>query len=398
MKKVIDWFKHFWFIWFFLLLFYVILRVSGYDFKIVGREVERTEEQNTLEQRRKLLSEHPELMQMGFTLDNLGDPAKFTEALSSMKKDNYGLINNEITNEEINNYIKNDLEGITPSKIKRNPTNKSVEIFVDGDPNPVAIVYKNATDGKITSDYSDWNTTKPNDFSISKYDVKREVKNGLIIRFYKLLPARGVSLSDYVGEYNVIKPLLTTAGVVLENNKLIFNYTSSVEAELTPSTENDKFTFDYLYSEHTVIFKRDSRSKVNGFAGVIFNKNVIGNKIGGTTTTTTQSKPSPALTPVIKNQTTPVIVKKYTKYDAITPEDRIKGFNWKDCENKDFPYQFGCKNIKIGQMNECLFGSTLKGIFSNDLLEKLKDMAFDMDKKQITKEMYDAVILDCKQQ
>jgi hypothetical protein len=398
MKKVIDWFKHFWFIWFFLLLFHVILRVSGYDFKIVGRDVERTEELNTLEQRRKLLSEHPELMQMGFTLDNLGDPAKFTEALSSIKKDNYRLINNEITDEEINNYIKNDLKGITPSKIKRNPTNKSVEIFVDGDPNPVAIVYKNATDGKITSDYSDWNTTKPNDFSISKYDVKREVKNGLIIRFYKLLPARGVSLSDYVGEYNVIKPLLTTAGVVLENNKLIFNYGSLVEAELTPSTENDKFTFDYLYSEHTVVFKRDSRSKVNGFAGVIFKKNVVGNKIGGTTTTTTQSKPSPAITPEIKSRTTPVIVKKYTKYDAITPEDRIKGFQWKDCENKDFPYEFGCKNTKIGQMNECLFGSTLNGIFSNDLLEKLKDMAFNMDKKQITKEMYDAVMLGCKQQ
>jgi len=38
MKKVIDWFKEFWFVWFFLLLFYVILRVSGYDIKIVERE------------------------------------------------------------------------------------------------------------------------------------------------------------------------------------------------------------------------------------------------------------------------------------------------------------------------------------------------------------------------
>lgn len=42
MKKVIDWFKEFWFVWFFLLLFYVILRVSGYDIKIVKRvEVEQ---------------------------------------------------------------------------------------------------------------------------------------------------------------------------------------------------------------------------------------------------------------------------------------------------------------------------------------------------------------------
>jgi hypothetical protein len=35
MKKVIDWFKEFWFLWFFLLLFYVGLRISGYDIKIV---------------------------------------------------------------------------------------------------------------------------------------------------------------------------------------------------------------------------------------------------------------------------------------------------------------------------------------------------------------------------
>jgi hypothetical protein len=38
MKKVIDWFKEFWFVWFFLLLFYVILRISGYDLKIVERD------------------------------------------------------------------------------------------------------------------------------------------------------------------------------------------------------------------------------------------------------------------------------------------------------------------------------------------------------------------------
>ena len=94
---------------------------------------------------------------------------------------------------------------------------------------------------------------------------------------------------------------------------------------------------------------------------------------------------------------TPTVV-QYTKYDAVTPEDRIKGFGWKDCEDKDFPYAFGCKNTKIGEMNECLFDTKLSGIFYRDLLEKLKDMAFDMIKKEITKDMYDAVMLDCKQQ
>jgi uncharacterized protein (TIGR02145 family) len=95
---------------------------------------------------------------------------------------------------------------------------------------------------------------------------------------------------------------------------------------------------------------------------------------------------------------TTVVVKQYTKYDAITPADRMKGFKWHDCETKDFPYDFGCKNSKIGQMNECLFDDRLNDIFGSGLFENLKDMAFDMTKKQITKEMYDAVMLDCKKQ
>jgi predicted transcriptional regulator len=149
MKKVIDWFKHFWFIWFFLLLFYVILRVSGYDFKIVGREVERTEEQNTLEQRRKLLSDNPELVQMGFTLEVLGDPAKFTEAILKMQRENHGQINADITDDEIYNYIRTELGGETPSELRRK-SDKSVEIYVDGQTIPIAVVYKITTDGKIT--------------------------------------------------------------------------------------------------------------------------------------------------------------------------------------------------------------------------------------------------------
>ena len=95
---------------------------------------------------------------------------------------------------------------------------------------------------------------------------------------------------------------------------------------------------------------------------------------------------------------TTVIVKQYTKYDAITQEDRVEGFKWKDCEAKDFPFEFGCKNSKIGQMNQCLFGQRLYDIFGSDLWGKMKDLSIDNDKKQITKEMYDKVMLGCKAQ
>ena len=118
---------------------------------------------------------------------------------------------------------------------------------------------------------------------------------------------------------------------------------------------------------------------------------------GATDVYETSTKPS-STTKAGSGGKTTVVVKQYTKYDAITPADRMKGFRWHDCETKDFPYELGCKNSKIGQMNECLFDDRLNDIFGSGLWEKMTDMAFSGDKKQITKEMYDAVMLDCKAQ
>ena len=42
MKKAIEWLKEFWFIWFFLLLSYLILRISGFDIKIVRSDENKT--------------------------------------------------------------------------------------------------------------------------------------------------------------------------------------------------------------------------------------------------------------------------------------------------------------------------------------------------------------------
>jgi hypothetical protein len=113
------------------------------------RNIEQRVEQYTLAERQKLLSDHPELVQMGFTLEVLSNPAKFGEAMLKMQKDNHGHINADITDDEINNYIRTDLGGETPSEIKR-MSDKSVEIYVDGVTGPIAVIYKNTVDGKIT--------------------------------------------------------------------------------------------------------------------------------------------------------------------------------------------------------------------------------------------------------
>lgn len=112
------------------------------------RDIEQKVEQYTLQQRQKLLSDHPELVQMGFTLEVLGNPAKFTEAMAKMQKDNHGHINADITDDEINNYIRTELGGETPSELRRKP-DKSVEIYVAGNDEPIAVIFKNTIDGKI---------------------------------------------------------------------------------------------------------------------------------------------------------------------------------------------------------------------------------------------------------
>lgn len=255
------------------------------------------------------------------------------------------------------------------------------------------------------SDYSNWNTTKPSDYSTSKYELKIENKNGVLIRSYKLKTASGTSLSDYVGKFKTDTTPSVTVEISIEDGKLIFDY-SVVKEELTPSNEEDTFTLTYLRKNYTIKFNRSSDNKVNGFSGEIFGKTVTATKEGtsnnsstsGTAGTSGSSGSAGTSGSAGSSGTTTVIKKEYTKYDPITPEDRIKGFKWHDCENKDFPYEFGCKNKNLGQMNMCLFGSDLNGIFGKDLWEKITDMAFSGDKKEITKEMYDAVMLDCKKQ
>ncbi len=245
-----------------------------------------------------------------------------------------------------------------------------------------------------STDYSNWNTTKPSDFSTTKYSVKTEVKDGKVVISYKLKETSGISLTDYAGDYKTNTTPSVTVKFIVNGDKLFIDYGLGVEQELTPSS-SDEFTFKYGGQTNTVKFTKGSDNKVNAFDANIFGKTLKGTKEGSTANSNT---PSPTPTATTPATTTTVVNKQYTKYDAITPEDRIKGFQWKDCESQDFPYQFGCKNTKIGEMNECLFDTKLSGIFYRDLLEKLKDMAFDMSKKEITKEMYDAVMLDCKQQ
>jgi hypothetical protein len=88
-------------------------------------------------------------------------------------------------------------------------------------------------------DYSNWNTTKPSDYSSSKYEKKVDNKNGTLITSYKLKVSGGIPLSDYVGEYNIKSPSIKVE-FLNNGNKLIIKYGRLVEEELTPSSNTDE--------------------------------------------------------------------------------------------------------------------------------------------------------------
>lgn len=84
-----------------------------------------------------------------------------------------------------------------------------------------------------------------------------------------------------------------------------------------------------------------------------------------------------------------------------TPTPKPKKSMYRNCESKDFPYQFGCINEKnIGKIQKCLGvkPSGKYGYFGPKTLKSLKDNGFDMSARSITKEIYDAVVKNCDQQ
>jgi hypothetical protein len=134
MKKVIDWFKHFWFIWFFLLLFYVILRVSGYDFKIVERDdyVIDSNSNNT-----------------STPTDAATSVTPTTEPLPAPPTDP-NLASEEITSTEVDTFIDTHLVELKSLIVKPYTVNsdKTVTLYLSGQTEPIAILFK--VGGKIT--------------------------------------------------------------------------------------------------------------------------------------------------------------------------------------------------------------------------------------------------------
>lgn len=107
-------------------------------------------------------------------------------------------------------------------------------------------------------------------------------------------------------------------------------------------------------------------------------------------------QPSPAA-PEEKTVTTNYV----TKYPST--QNPKKAFNWKSCDENTYPWTYGCKNTKIGQMNLSLFGDRYGDIFGDELMNALESYGYfggpNEKKGEISKTIYDKVtVRDAQQQ
>ena len=112
------------------------------------------------------------------------------------------------------------------------------------------------------------------------------------------------------------------------------------------------------------------------------------------TDSTTQNKPTP---PEEKTVTTNYV----TKYAST--QNPKKAFTWKPCDENTYPWTYGCKNTKIGQMNLSLFGDRYGDIFGDELMNALESYGYfggpNEKNGQISKTIYDKVtVRDAQQQ
>jgi len=93
-----------------------------------------------------------------------------------------------------------------------------------------------------------------------------------------------------------------------------------------------------------------------------------------------------------------------TKYVTQYPNQTSnkKAFKSKPCDENVFPWTYGCKNNKIGQMNMVYFGDRYGDIFGDELNGELLSLGYynapGQKKGEITQFIYDEVMKDSLQE
>jgi hypothetical protein len=74
-------------------------------------------------------------------------------------------------------------------------------------------------------------------------------------------------------------------------------------------------------------------------------------------------------------------------------QNPTKPFNSRPCDEKTYDWGYGCKNNKIGQMNQIFFGDRYGDIYGDELINKLRNIGIlKSNESKITQEIYNEVL------
>ena len=80
-------------------------------------------------------------------------------------------------------------------------------------------------------------------------------------------------------------------------------------------------------------------------------------------------------------------------------QDPAKPFNFRECDENVYNWDYGCKNDKIGLMNKILFGRDYGKIYGEEMLAKLRNLAIlGPNETKITEDIYNEVLKLGKEQ
>ena len=185
----------------------------------------------------------------------------------------------------------------------------------------------------------------------------------------------------------------------LDDNTLIFRWLKKYPKDSEYLDKTDALRSGFTFTKDNIVnYFKQEKEKIATDSTVKMVKDKVTDLVDKTKTTV---NPSPQEKTTTSPEEKTVTTNYVTKYPST--QNPKKAFNWKPCDENIYPWTYGCKNTKIGQMNLSLFGDRYGDIFGDELMNALESYGYfggpNEKNGQISKTIYDKVtVRDAQQQ
>ena len=209
---------------------------------------------------------------------------------------------------------------------------------------------------------------------------------------------QGPDLTKYEGHY---KGGNVEGDIVLDGD-ILRGSVGMINSPLT-FISGETFSVDSPIGKGKITFTKDGSGNVTGFTFDVKGTKGTVKKVDDTNDPS-QNSPSPPTSnskPTVTPAPTPPAPVKTIDYKVKYPstQDPAKPFNFRECDENIYNWDYGCKNDKIGLMNKILFGRDYGKIYGEEMLAKLRNLAIlGPNETKITEDIYNEVLKLGKEQ